>query len=579
MLSSAIAPPVSTSNGKDSRRFYNWRLKEVYESCELPTKAAYAASHTTLSNTYSKHTVQQSSWKHTTHTPPSKSLPKLSSVSLQSLIPGSTGAAAGASTASKSKKKQKTAAPAVPAVTDKEDEAQEAPTKRKTPFKRLAPLTGHLRTCKVLMLPTRLQVLELKRCFSAARRAYNQTVARIEGGAQISAYALQKSFRTEPPPHWATGTQAVASSIMAKAVNQAVGAYTSNFAKKKKDPKHHFDVGFRSTKRTPTEMIQIEKDRYGSDNKHSTLLAFRPVPHTRRPECLAFFGNNLKSVGGIRLQSSHTETITRMLAEGNRLKEDAKIHFDKRTNKFHFIYTFEAPKLEDPDPGFLNKRVVATDPGIKAFQTWYSPTTGQYGELLSGTDAEMKKRCLRLDVLQSRVARREGRRGKPHSGGRTAKQRGRTTRRLRTKLSKERRRLHNWMRAAHYDSANFMLERFDVIIQPELRVSELAKKTDRKLGSSTVRKMLTWSHYAFRQRLKSASIRYAGRHVIESQEPGTSKTCTNCGYWHADLTLSDRTFVCPRCHIEVDRDVAGARNNFFSEYGRAVGVGWDGASG
>ena len=414
MLPSAIATPASTSNGKDSRRFYNWRLKDVYESCELPTKTVYAASHTTLSSTYSKNTAHKSSWKHTTHTPPSKSLPKMSSVSLQSLVPASTGAAAAASAGSKSRKKQKIAAPAVTAVMDKEDEEQEAPTKRKTPFKRLAPLTGHLRTCKVLMLPTRSQVLELKRCFSAARRAYNQTVARIKGGAPISAYALQKSFRAEPPPDWATGTQAVASSIMAKAVNQAVGAYTSNFAKKQKD---------------------------------------------------------------------------------------------------------------------------------------------------------------------SRVDRRKGQRGKPHSGGRTAKQRGRTTRRLKQKLSKERRRLHNWMQAAHYDSTNFMLERFDVIIQPELKVSVLTKKSDRKLGSPAVRKMLTWSHYAFRDRLKSASIRYAGRHVIESQEPGTSKTCTNCGYWHAGLALSDRTFVCPRCHIAVDRDVAGARNNFFSEYGRAVGVGWDGASG
>jgi putative transposase len=110
-------------------------------------------------------------------------------------------------------------------------------------------------------------------------------------------------------------------------------------------------------------------------------------------------------------------------------------------------------------------------------------------------------------------------------------------------------------------------------------VKELSKKTKRKLGSPAVRKMLTWSHYADRQRLKSTAARYAGRHVIESQEPGTSKTCTNCGYWHAGLALSDRTFVCPRCHIEVDRDVAGARKNFFSEYGRAVGVGWDGASG
>ena len=37
------------------------------------------------------------------------------------------------------------------------------------------------------------------------------------------------------------------------------------------------------------------------------------------------------------------------------------------------------------------------------------------------------------------------------------------------------------------------------------KVSVLTKKTDRKNGSPAVRKMLTWSHYAYRQRLKSAA--------------------------------------------------------------------------
>lgn len=393
--------------------------------------------------------------------------------------------------------------------------------------------------------------------------------------------SLVKAFRAEPPPRWATGKEAVASSITAKAVHQAVNAYRTNFAKKEKNPEHQFDVKFRSTRRTPTEIIQIEKDRYGSSKKHSTLLAFRPLPHTRRPECLAFFGNNLKSFGGIRLQSSHAETIARLVAEGNRLKEDAKIHFDKRTNKFHFIHTFEIPKLEDPDPKFLSKKIVATDPGVKTFQAWYSPSTGQYGKLLKSADDELKRRCLRLDALHSRCDRRKNRRGKPHAGRRNAKQRYRTTRRLKKKLAKDRRKLHDWIEAAHYDAANFMLSRFDLIIQPKLKVSELSEKKNKttvKLASRVVRKMLTWSHYAFRERLKSTAVRYAGRHVIESVEPGTSKTCTNCGYWHSALSLSDRTFVCPRCAVQVDRDVAGARNNFFSEYGRAVGMGWDGES-
>ena len=38
-------------------------------------------------------------------------------------------------------------------------------------------------------------------------------------------------------------------------------------------------------------------------------------------------------------------------------------------------------------------------------------------------------------------------------------------------------------------------------------------------------------------------------------------------------------FCCPRDKIMVNRDVAGARNNFLSEYGRAVLVDWDGQRG
>ena len=364
MSSSATVPLDSTSNGKASRRFYNSRLKNVYESCELPTKTAYAALHTTLSSTYSKSTAQKSSWRHTTHTPPNKNLPKMCSASLLSLVQGSTEVEAAANAGKKSSKKQKTSAEARPS--DVENKMEE-PTKRKTPFKRMAPLNGHLRTYKVLMLPTRTQVLELKRCFSAARRAYNQTLARIKNGEPVNFINLQKAFRAEPPPEWASGKKAVASSILAGAQKQATDAYNTNLKKKKKNPNHRFEVKFRSTKRTLTEVIKIEKDRYNSDKKHSTLLAFRPVPYTRRPECLAFFGNNLKDVGGIRLQSSHAENIERMVAEGNRLKEDAKIHYDKRTNKFRFVFTFEAPQVEDLDPEFLNKRVVATDPGCKAF--------------------------------------------------------------------------------------------------------------------------------------------------------------------------------------------------------------------
>lgn len=40
----------------------------------------------------------------------------------------------------------------------------------------------------------------------------------------------------------------------------------------------------------------------------------------------------------------------------------------------------------------------------------------------------------------------------------------------------------------------------------------------------------------------------------------SSKTCSRCGSIKTDLKLSDRTFVCPECGFEIDRDYNAAIN-------------------
>ena len=401
-------------------------------------------------------------------------------------------------------------------------------------------------------------------------------------------------------PYANTKKTAVNSNMVSNAIKQLTDAYKSNYAKRIKDPSHSFQVKFRarSPKATPTEVLVIEKDRAANNYEHKTssLLRFEPCECTDkrsgRSACKAFFGNNLKEVGGIRMQDS-ARIIARVLAEGNRLHEDAKIQWDKRTGAFYFIYLYTVQKDEDPDPDFINKRIVATDPGCSPFQEWYSPTSGEFGALLDDGYAEIRLRCHRIDKLQSRLALREvtpshmllTRRRQETLGPRQQKQAHRgTTRRLRRKLAKERRRLHGYVESAHYDAANFLLNHHDIIIQPILKVSELVKKKrderlQRVFGSKMARAMCTWSHYLFRRRLISASARYAGRHVYETTEPGTSKTCTHCGTWNAGLRLGDKVFECRRCTLAIDRQLAGARNNFLAAYGMAVGVHWDGVTG
>ena len=71
--------------------------------------------------------------------------------------------------------------------------------------------------------------------------------------------------------------------------------------------------------------------------------------------------------------------------------------------------------------------------------------------------------------------------------------------------------------------------------------------------------MLTWAHYRFRQRLIHKIREYPWCKLVIVDEQYTSKTCGNCGKIHWKLG-SNKTFNCPYCKKEMDRDINAARN-------------------
>jgi len=52
----------------------------------------------------------------------------------------------------------------------------------------------------------------------------------------------------------------------------------------------------------------------------------------------------------------------------------------------------------------------------------------------------------------------------------------------------------------------------------------------------------------------------AGCRVVFVNPKDTSKMCSGCGNIRNDLTLGDRTYICPNCGLSVDRDLNAARN-------------------
>ena len=559
-----VTGPVVSLKWSSVSRFFNASLLPTYTSTPLPVLRAFAAANARLQSDYVPVHCKRSSWWHSAFVPPTAQV-------ASSALATPFSAAAALLVEPPSKRRKGDGGKVVTSKEDDEDNNNEEQL---------------LRTYKITMLPNHEQRRELKLIFDVARIAYNYANQRVKERITASMSPLQAANFQTIRNEWNNGvrdshpcTKGVLNKHACGAIKQLTDTYKSNEAIRRKRQGHTYTICDRDLYLTDTETIVIECDSKDPNSKKKTspLSRFERSPYgTRRnPECLAFLGGNLKPTGGIRLRDSQ-RVVDRLITDGKRLKFTSYMQWDKRISAFYFLYVFEIPRLEDPDPLFAAKRVVATDPGISPFQHWYSPTSGQHGALCtSGPDGGDcgKELSRRLRCIRDRERNLKCRKRTPNANVKSRK-RCQRNRRLQRKLARERVRLHNWMRCAHYDAAKFLLERHDLIIQPWLKVQRLIRQDG--LCKAGKRKLTGWSHHKFRDRLASAAARHPGRHVIVSEEPGTSRTCTHCGTWKDGLALSDKVYECHHCGVLVDRQLAGARNNFLAAYGCARGVGWDG---
>ena len=220
---------------------------------------------------------------------------------------------------------------------------------------------------------------------------------------------------------------------------------------------------------------------------------------------------------------------------------DCRLTF--HNGQYHLVVTMPAQRRV----GETQARVVALDPGIRNFLTWFSET--DTGHIAPGAFGKIQRLCVHLDDLLSRAKlekKRFARRNKYRAAARM------------------RVRIGNLIDELHHQAGRWLVDHFDLILLPTFETSGMVLRGARKLRAKSVRSMLSYAHYRFQQFLKWKCWQ-RGKELLLVNEAYTSKTCS----WSGEVipNLGGAKVVRGSDGVALDRDINGARGIFLRALG------------
>ena len=127
----------------------------------------------------------------------------------------------------------------------------------------------------------------------------------------------------------------------------------------------------------------------------------------------------------------------------------------------------------------------------------------------------------------------------------------------RIKLAKLFERITNKKYNYIYYVVNEFLSHYDTIFMEDLNVQGLLNNHSISKAISEV------GFYKFKEILSTKALENEKQVISVDRFYPSSKTCSVCGYKKYDLTLKDRSWVCPQCGTKHDRDINAAMNILF----------------
>jgi putative transposase len=124
--------------------------------------------------------------------------------------------------------------------------------------------------------------------------------------------------------------------------------------------------------------------------------------------------------------------------------------------------------------------------------------------------------------------------------------------RARRELARVHKKVANRRTDFQWKLANDLTDQYDYLYFETLDIASMCKRWGKKINDL--------SFYSFMLKLKYlAAAKGKVVHCIDKYYP-SSKTCSVCGYLYSDLELRDRTWLCPQCGTQHDRDRNASHN-------------------
>lgn len=384
-----------------------------------------------------------------------------------------------------------------------------------------------IRTYKVMLLPNNKQKTKLFQCAGVARWTYNFVLAQQQenhkqGGKFLSDGELRKRLTQLKQTEAYSWLNDYSNNITKQAIKDACQAYKNFFAGRAKFPK------FKTKKRTRPSFYQ-DTSKMKITDTHVKLEKLTPSKK-----------KNKQKFNWIRL------------AERGRIPHGAHVRYVNPRVVFDGMNWFLTVGVEEA--GVKHETYsegIGIDLGIKSFAT---VSNGMTFQNITQTP-EVKKLEKTMKRMQRQLSRKYEKNKTKTEGGEFRYRKTENIKKLEFLVLKKRRRLKNiQLNYTHQITTALVKTKPAYVVIEDLNTSGMLK--NRKLSKAIQEQ----TFHEFKRQMTYKCAWHAIQLIVADRFYPSSKKCSRCGHVKEKLSLSERTYRCEACGLEMDRDLNASIN-------------------